>query len=158
VTKITNFGVFVELESSLEGLLHVSELSTNKIQSPEDVVKLGDQVEVTVLRVDPDECKIGLSMIASDDGSGPKILHRAEEAASPKEVTEEEPKAEPAPAPEKAEVPEEVAEEEPKAEPAPAPEKAEVPEGAKGSSETPAEKVEPAPEPDPEPEKPKSDA
>jgi len=76
VTKITNFGVFVELEANLEGLLHVSELSTKKIQSPEDVVQVGDQVEVTILKVDPEERKIGLSLIAADDGSGPKIVRK----------------------------------------------------------------------------------
>ncbi|MCK6461013.1 MAG: 30S ribosomal protein S1, partial [Planctomycetes bacterium] len=82
VTKITNFGVFVELEANLEGLLHVSELSTKKIQSPEDVVQVGDQVEVTILKVDPEERKIGLSLIAADDGSGPKIVRKAGAAAA----------------------------------------------------------------------------
>ncbi len=61
VTKITNFGVFVELESELEGLLHVSELSDQKVTSPEEVVKVGDELEVKVLRVDTHERKIGLS-------------------------------------------------------------------------------------------------
>ncbi|HEX5136838.1 MAG TPA: 30S ribosomal protein S1 [Planctomycetota bacterium] len=84
VTKITNFGVFVELEANLEGLLHVSELSTKKIQSPEDVVQVGDQVEVTILKVDPEERKIGLSLIAADDGSGPKIVRKAGAPAAKK--------------------------------------------------------------------------
>jgi small subunit ribosomal protein S1 len=61
VTKLTNFGVFVELEPGLEGLLHISELSDDKIESPEEVVKVGDEVEVKVLRVEPKERKIGLS-------------------------------------------------------------------------------------------------
>src|SRR4051794_32959016 len=61
VTKITNFGVFVELQPGLEGLLHVSELSDGKVESPEDVVKVGDEVEVKVLRVDTKDRKIGLS-------------------------------------------------------------------------------------------------
>ena len=61
VTKITNFGVFVGLEDSLEGLLHISELSDEKVENPEDVVKVGDEIEVKVLRVDSDERKIGLS-------------------------------------------------------------------------------------------------
>jgi small subunit ribosomal protein S1 len=63
VTKITNFGVFVELEKDLEGLLHVSELTTQKDQKPEDVVKIGDKVKVKVLRVDPEERKIGLTLL-----------------------------------------------------------------------------------------------
>ena len=61
VTKVTNFGVFVELEPGLEGLLHVSELADHKVDNPEEVVKPGEEVEVKVLRVDTDERKIGLS-------------------------------------------------------------------------------------------------
>ena len=62
VTKITNFGVFIGLEDGLEGLLHISELSEDKIEDPESVVKVGDEIEVKVLRVDTDERKIGLSL------------------------------------------------------------------------------------------------
>jgi len=61
VTKITNFGVFVGLEDGLEGLLHISELSDDKIENAEEVVKVGDPLEVKILRVDTDERKIGLS-------------------------------------------------------------------------------------------------
>ena len=61
VTKITNFGVFVGLEDGLEGLLHISELADHKVENPEDVVKVGEEIEVKVLRVDADERKIGLS-------------------------------------------------------------------------------------------------
>ncbi len=61
VTKITNFGVFVGLEDGLEGLLHISELAEHKVENPEDVVKVGDDIEVKILRVDTDERKIGLS-------------------------------------------------------------------------------------------------
>lgn len=62
VTKITNFGVFVELEPELEGLLHISELSDEKIENPEDIVKVGEEIEVRILRVDTIERKIGLSL------------------------------------------------------------------------------------------------
>jgi small subunit ribosomal protein S1 len=61
VTKITNFGVFIGLEDGLEGLLHVSELSDQKIENPEEICKVGDEMEVKILRVDIDERKIGLS-------------------------------------------------------------------------------------------------
>jgi small subunit ribosomal protein S1 len=62
VTKITNFGVFVELEPGLEGLLHISELSDQKVENPQDVVKADEQIDVKILRVDTDERKIGLSL------------------------------------------------------------------------------------------------
>ncbi len=61
VTKLTNFGVFVELEQGLEGLLHISELADHKVDSPEEVVNVGDDIEVKILRVDRAERKIGLS-------------------------------------------------------------------------------------------------
>jgi small subunit ribosomal protein S1 len=62
VTKITNFGVFVELEEGLEGLLHISELSDEKVEDPQDIVKPNDKVDVKILRVDTAERKIGLSL------------------------------------------------------------------------------------------------
>jgi len=61
VTKITNFGVFVGLEDGLEGLLHISELADHKVENPEEIVKVGDELEVKILRVDTEERKIGLS-------------------------------------------------------------------------------------------------
>ena len=61
VTKITTFGVFVGLEDGLEGLLHISELADHKVDNPESVVKVGEEVEVKVLRVDTEDRKIGLS-------------------------------------------------------------------------------------------------
>ncbi len=67
VTKLTNFGAFVELEPGLEGLLHISELADRKVDSPEEVVAVGDAIEVTVLRVDPGERKIALSRKKSSD-------------------------------------------------------------------------------------------
>ncbi len=87
VTKITNFGVFVGLEDNLEGLLHISELADHKVENPEDVVKVGEEIEVKILRVDTDDRKIGLSRkrvewaeeeggegggVPSDTPSGPK--------------------------------------------------------------------------------------
>jgi len=62
VAKLTNFGAFVELEEELEGLLHISELADHKIDKPQDIVKVGDDVEVKILKVDTDSRKIGLSL------------------------------------------------------------------------------------------------
>ena len=62
VTKITNFGVFVELENGLEGLLHISELADKKVDNPQDIVKPGEEVNVKILRVDLEDRKIGLSL------------------------------------------------------------------------------------------------
>ncbi len=62
VLRFAKFGAFVELEHSLEGLIHISELSLEPVLNPEDAVKIGDVVEVKVLRVIPEEQKIGLSI------------------------------------------------------------------------------------------------
>lgn len=62
VTKIANFGVFVELEPGLEGLLHISEISDQKIEKPEEALKVGQELDVKILRVDSEERKIGLSL------------------------------------------------------------------------------------------------
>src|SRR3954464_12568392 len=62
VTKIANFGVFVELAPGVEGLLHISEISDQKVEKPEDLLKVGQEVDVKILRVDTDERKIGLSL------------------------------------------------------------------------------------------------
>ncbi len=61
VTKITNFGVFVELETDLEGLLHVSELADHKVEDPHDEVEIGARILAKILRVDTAERKIALS-------------------------------------------------------------------------------------------------
>jgi len=71
ITKITNFGVFVELEQGLEGLLHISELSDQKVENPQDIVKVGQEVDVKILRVDTDERKIGLSLKRAQWGTTP---------------------------------------------------------------------------------------
>ena len=89
VTKLTNFGVFVELESDLEGLLHISEISDEKVDSPQDVVKIGEELEVKILRVDTDSRKIGLSLrrvqwAAEDkEKEGDEAAHPTEEAPAP---------------------------------------------------------------------------
>jgi small subunit ribosomal protein S1 len=89
VTKLTNFGVFVELEPGLEGLLHISELADHKVDSPEEVVKVGDEIEVKILRVDRGERKIGLSR---KKAQWSKPEGEREEGAAPAESSAEAPK------------------------------------------------------------------
>ena len=62
VTKIADFGVFVELESDIEGLIHISELSTKRIEKPDEVVKIGEMVKAEIINIDRDARKIGLSV------------------------------------------------------------------------------------------------
>jgi small subunit ribosomal protein S1 len=62
VTNVTDFGAFIELEEGIEGLVHVSEISREKVEKPSDVLKVGDTVSAVVLHIDPHERRIGLSM------------------------------------------------------------------------------------------------
>ncbi len=83
VTKITNFGVFVELEEDLEGLLHISELADHKVENPQDVVKVGEDLEVKILRVDMEERKIGLSLKRAQTGAEAQEWTSRPSAAGP---------------------------------------------------------------------------
>ncbi len=96
ITKLTSFGAFVELEDGLEGLLHISELSEKKIPSPEEIVDVGDVVDVRVIRVDPDSRKIGLSLRTEgpieDEEEQPRIVVRSDElekVENPQELIDE---------------------------------------------------------------------
>ena len=61
VMRVTDFGAFVELETGIEGLVHISELSEERVEKPEDVVKVGDKVKARVMSIDKAEKKIALS-------------------------------------------------------------------------------------------------
>ncbi len=62
VTSVTDFGIFIELEEGIEGLIHVSELSKEKIDSPKDFTEVGAELEAGVLQVDTVDRKIALSI------------------------------------------------------------------------------------------------
>jgi small subunit ribosomal protein S1 len=61
IARFANFGAFVELDDNLEGLCHISELSEERVEKPEDVVQLGQEMEFKILRIDSESKKIGLS-------------------------------------------------------------------------------------------------
>ncbi len=61
VTRFANFGAFVELEDGIEGLCHVSELSEQHVEKPEDAVKVGQKSQFKILKMDREARKIGLS-------------------------------------------------------------------------------------------------
>jgi small subunit ribosomal protein S1 len=67
VTNVTDFGLFVELEEGIEGLVHVSEISKEKIKSPIGQHKVGDRVTAKVINISPKDRKIGLSMKKVED-------------------------------------------------------------------------------------------
>jgi len=67
VTSVTDFGIFLEVEEGIEGLIHVSEISHEKIDSPKDFAKVGDELETCVLNVDTVDRKIALSIKQLDE-------------------------------------------------------------------------------------------
>ncbi|HKQ51345.1 MAG TPA: 30S ribosomal protein S1 [Pyrinomonadaceae bacterium] len=69
IARFANFGAFVELGDNLEGLCHISELSEDRVDRPEDVVQLGQEMDFKILRIDPENKKIGLSAraVTSDE-------------------------------------------------------------------------------------------
>ncbi|MGD9054946.1 MAG: 30S ribosomal protein S1 [Desulfobacterales bacterium] len=62
VTNLTDFGIFVELEEGIEGLVHVSEISKEKIKTPLEKFKIGDVITARVMNINSDERRIGLSI------------------------------------------------------------------------------------------------
>jgi small subunit ribosomal protein S1 len=72
VTSVTDFGVFVEIEEGIEGLVHISQLATERVEKPSALFQVGNMVEAEVIHIDPREHKMGLSI---------KALRRSEERA-----------------------------------------------------------------------------
>ena len=69
VTKVTDFGAFVEIEQGIEGLVHVSELREERVENPRDVVKEGDEIEVKIIDINTTDRKVALSVkaLSNDD-------------------------------------------------------------------------------------------
>jgi small subunit ribosomal protein S1 len=64
VSSVADFGVFVEIEEGIEGLIHISQLSNERVDKPSSLFKVGDQVEALVVQLEPKERRIGLSIKA----------------------------------------------------------------------------------------------
>jgi small subunit ribosomal protein S1 len=62
VVRLTDFGAFVELEPGVDGLLHISQMSNRPVSRPDEIVSVGDELALLVIRVDPNERRIGLSL------------------------------------------------------------------------------------------------
>src|SRR5581483_9278439 len=90
VTRTADFGAFVELEPGIEGLIHVSELSTQRVRRVRDVVSEGQSVEVEILSVDPAARRIGLSLkrLAEEKEAVEDAAERAEHEAEKKAAEE----------------------------------------------------------------------
>jgi small subunit ribosomal protein S1 len=174
ITRLTKFGAFARLEGDIEGLIHISEISENRIEHPKEVLKEGEVVALRVIRIDPEQHRIGLSLRKVDSAAfADKDFKMLAEEIDQLEEETPEPEPEPLPMPgtdeaEKVPEPEEpetTPEPEAKAEPeleepetTPEPEaKAEQepepePESTQESEPEPGPELEPEPTTEPEPE------
>ena len=66
VTKLATFGAFVELDGDIDGLVHISQLREERVEKVKDVLKVGDEIEARVIKVDKGERRIGLSIKAAN--------------------------------------------------------------------------------------------
>ena len=80
VTKIAQFGAFVELTNKIDGLIHISQLSRDHVAKVRDVLNEGDEVEARVIKVNPEARQIGLSVKAVEDGFTEDDMKEAEAA------------------------------------------------------------------------------
>ncbi|MDX1378426.1 MAG: S1 RNA-binding domain-containing protein, partial [Anaerolineales bacterium] len=130
ITRLTKFGAFARLEGDIEGLIHISEISENRIEHPREVLKEGDVKSLRIIRIEPDQHRIGLSLRKVDSAAFAdkdfKILaadfdslDQTEDTPEPAAVADDDPFAPPtedpsepeAPADEAAEVTDETSEE-----------------------------------------------
>jgi len=72
ITNVTDFGIFVKLEEGIEGLVHVSEISKDKVKTPVGLYQVGDILEAIVINVSAKDRKIGLSIKTLDDEGAPE--------------------------------------------------------------------------------------
>src|SRR5205814_6255587 len=91
VTQLVPFGAFVRVAQGIEGLVHISELSNTHVESPEDIVNVGDQVQVKVIDVDVSRRRISLSMrqVGEQTPAPPEIEAEPIPAASTQELAAE---------------------------------------------------------------------
>ncbi|MDX9865239.1 MAG: S1 RNA-binding domain-containing protein [Anaerolineaceae bacterium] len=139
ITRLTKFGAFARLEENLEGLIHISEISERRIEHPKEVLHEGETVTLRVIRVEPLNHRIGLSLrrvesMAFAEKDWETLLGDDDDAAEEASEVEEAVVAEETPADEETAVVEEA----PEAEEVPVAEKAPAVEEAPAEAETPA--------------------
>ena len=87
VSGITPFGIFVRLESDIEGLVHISEVSRKRIENLEEHYKIGDAVSAVVLDVDVDKKRLSLSIKSFESASEKEELEKIMKGTRPSTVT-----------------------------------------------------------------------
>jgi small subunit ribosomal protein S1 len=81
VTKLANFGAFARIDRGIEGLIHISELAHQVIKHPRDVVNEGDELELKIIRIEPERRRLGLSLKQTLDASEEVVVSSDAEAS-----------------------------------------------------------------------------
>jgi len=85
IVRLTDFGVFVELRDGVEGLVHISELDKDRVEKPEDKHSIGDMLEMKIVKMEPHEKKIGLSvkavMMESEESEVSSYIHESQDGS-----------------------------------------------------------------------------
>jgi len=90
ITHLTDFGAFARLgERDLEGLIHISELSTERIEHPKEIVKLGDSLTLRIIKIDREKFRIGLSLRKVDSGAYIDLDWKMAQEDLDKDITED---------------------------------------------------------------------
>ena len=97
ITRLTKFGAFARLEGDIEGLIHISEIAEHRIEHPKEVLKEGEVKSLRVIRIDPDQHRIGLSLRKVDSAA---FADKDFKLLTAEFNTEEEPEEQPEEAPE----------------------------------------------------------
>ena len=82
VTKITAFGAFIELSNKIDGLIHISQISKERIEKVKDALSLGDDIQARVIKINKDERRIGLSIKAATEDYDEEQIKKANEEVS----------------------------------------------------------------------------
>ena len=83
VVNLTDFGAFVKLEEGVEGLIHISELADYRVNRPNEVVSVGDQLDLKVIEINPDKHRIGLSLRRAKAEEGGTTVREPAKAREP---------------------------------------------------------------------------
>jgi small subunit ribosomal protein S1 len=94
VTKLVNFGAFVRVEEGLEGLIHISELSNQRVAHPGDVVKESEVLKLKIISLDSERHRLGLSLKQADERAGAAAAAPTPAAASPSRFEDRPPRRE----------------------------------------------------------------
>jgi small subunit ribosomal protein S1 len=89
ITRLAAFGAFAKMDDAIEGLIHISEMADYRINHPKEIVQEGDEVQVRVIRIDPQHRRIGLSLRQASDEAYVDWQADAESAAVVEELAEQ---------------------------------------------------------------------